>query len=229
MLCLDLQLTNVLPIFLKIIWRRLNAVIHGGIVIKVLNLFAGLGGNRRLWGEDIQVTAIEFNPEIAEVYASLYPNDSVIVADAHKFLEDNFKNYDFIWSSPPCQSHSSARFNLAVRFRNTKPIYPDFSLYEEIQFLKSNCKAKWVVENVKPYYTPLITPTIELQRHLFWSNFDIHPKHFEVERLRTAQIPDLQRLHHINLDNVRLPNKRQCLRNCVLSELGLYIFEEAFH
>ena len=36
--------------------------------------------------------------------------------------------------------------------------YADMALYEEILFLKHNIKGGWVVENVKPYYTPLIPP-----------------------------------------------------------------------
>ena len=34
---------------------------------KVLNLFAGIGGNRKHW-KDVEVTAIEYNEEIANVY-----------------------------------------------------------------------------------------------------------------------------------------------------------------
>ena len=35
-------------------------------MIKILNLYAGIGGNRRLWPDDeIEVTAVELNPKIA--------------------------------------------------------------------------------------------------------------------------------------------------------------------
>jgi DNA (cytosine-5)-methyltransferase 1 len=101
--------------------------------MKVLNLYAGLGGNRKLW-TNVDVTAVELNPEIAKIYQDFYPNDTVIVADAHEYLLNHFKEFDFIWSSPPCQSHSSFRQNLCVRFRNTEPKYPDMRLYEEIIF-----------------------------------------------------------------------------------------------
>ena len=42
-----------------------------GDKMKILNLFAGIGGNRLLWNDvlaDIDVTAVEFDPAIAEVY-----------------------------------------------------------------------------------------------------------------------------------------------------------------
>ena len=38
-------------------------------MIKVLNLYAGIGGNRKLW-KDVEVTAVEINEEIAGVYKS---------------------------------------------------------------------------------------------------------------------------------------------------------------
>lgn len=190
--------------------------------MKILNLYAGIGGNRKLWGGDIEVTAVENNPEIAELYKKFFPNDTVIVSDAHQYLLDHFKEFDFIWSSPPCQTHSSFRQNICVRFRGTKPEYPDMRLYQEILFLKYNFKGKWIVENVKPYYKPLIEGKL-IQRHLFWSNFDIKDLTFEKENIRKSQIPDLLKLHSFPFFKIK--NKRQILRNCVLPELGYYIFE----
>ena len=69
--------------------------------MKILNLYAGIGGNRRLWG-DHDVTAVEMDAAIADVYKTRYPNDTVVVGDAVVFLEAHYANYDFIWSSPPC-------------------------------------------------------------------------------------------------------------------------------
>ncbi|WP_168061054.1 DNA cytosine methyltransferase [Megasphaera sp. SW808] len=201
--------------------------------MRILNLYAGLGGNRRLWTAHThthhEITAVEYDPEIAAVYQKLYPEDTVIVGDAHAYLEEHYKDYDFIWSSPPCQTHSSFRKNICVRFRGTKAVYPDFRLWQEIVFLQSYAPEglKWVVENVIPYYRPLIQPTVKLQRHFFWSNFEINPKEFPTEKLRSAQIPDLQRIHGIDLTNVSLRNKRQCLRNCTHPAIGLYVLEQA--
>jgi len=194
--------------------------------MKILNLYAGIGGNRKLWGNEHEITAVELDPQIANIYQDFFPNDKVIVGDAHEYLLEHFKEFDFIWSSPPCQSHSSFRQNICVRYRGTKPEYPDMKLYQEIIFLQNNFDGKWIVENVKPYYKPLITPTRELQRHLFWGNLEISDMDFHKDNIRTAQIPDLQRLHGFDLSGYKLSNKRQILRNCVLPELGLHIFEQ---
>lgn len=195
--------------------------------MKILNLYCGIGGNRKLWGSEHKITAVEINKDIAAVYKDLFPNDSIIVGDAHEYLLENFKEYDFIWTSPPCQSHSSMRQNLAVRFRGTKPIYPDMKLYQEIIFLKYNFDGNYVVENVKPYYEPLIPKDFSLDRHYFWSNIFLMDANFERETLRKAQINDLEKHLGYDLSKYKLPNKRQILRNCVLPEVGKYVLDSA--
>jgi DNA (cytosine-5)-methyltransferase 1 len=190
--------------------------------IKVLNLYAGIGGNRKLWPENVEVTAVEIEPKIAEIYQKFFPQDKVIVADAHQYLLDHYKEFDFIWSSPPCQSHS--RTNI---FLNAQGIirYPDMRLYEEIIFLKQWFKGKWAIENVIPYYKPLISPTI--------SNFPIA----STKESRTWNICNsrqssrrpskdykdgLKKYHGFDIDDLTL------LRNCVNPKLGLHVFNCAF-
>lgn len=188
-------------------------------------MYAGIGGNRKLW-KDVDVTAVELNPAIAKIYQDFFPNDKVIIADAHKYLLEHFKEFDFIWSSPPCQSHSSFRKNICIRYRGTQPIYPDLQLYEEILFLKYHAECDWVIENVKPYYNPLIKPDFILQRHYFWSNKQIEEKKFPTDLIRKAQIPDLQEKYGFDLSVYKLENKRQILRNCVEPVMGLYILNK---
>ena len=195
--------------------------------MKILNLYSGIGGNRRLWPEGHEITAVEYDKNIAAIYQDFFPNDEVIITDAHEYLVKHYKEYDFIWSSPPCQSHSSFRHNICVRFRGTKPVYPDMRLYQEILFLSYNYDKPWVIENVKPYYEPLI-PGELMQRHLFWSNFKLQKKDFSNDKIRTAQIPDLQLQHGFDLSKYKLKNKRQVLRNCVNPKLGKHIFDCAF-
>lgn len=190
--------------------------------IKVLNLFAGIGGNRKLW-KNVEVTAVENNVELAAIYKVLFPNDKIVVGDAYEYLLNHYKEFDFIWASPSCISHSSFRFNICVRYRGTKPKYPDFKLYELITFLKSHCwSCDWVVENVKPYYKSLIEGKL-IQRHMFWSNFDIEIIEFEKDNIRKVQIPQLQEMYGFDLSSFKITNKRQVLRNCVKPELGLHI------
>jgi DNA (cytosine-5)-methyltransferase 1 len=132
---------------------------------KILNLYACLGGNRYRWDEvakqagiEIEVTAVELDQELARMYQERFPNDTVIIEDAHQYLLDHFKEFDFIWSSPPCPSHSRARYWSSSNYdTTTEAIYPDLKLYEEILFLQHYYRTgKYVVENVIAYYEPLI-------------------------------------------------------------------------
>lgn len=193
--------------------------------MKVLNLYAGIGGNRKLW-ENVEVTAVEYDKEIAEIYKRLYPNDTVIVADAHKYLEQHFEEFDFIWASPPCPSHSRIRNVAGVGRGQNKPIYPDMRLYEEIIFLQqvtatsgTKFRGNWIVENVKSYYKPLIKP-YEIGRHYVWSNFFIPKRAFESKIQGTNE-----ELRKIN--QVEGVNDRKILRNCTEAEIGQYILEQA--
>lgn len=191
--------------------------------IKVLNLYAGIGGNRKLW-ENVEVTAVELDPDIAKIYQDFFPNDIVVVGDAHQYLLDHYKEYDFIWSSPPCPTHSK------LRYMHDKKIYPDMSLYQEILLLQTFAKCSFVVENVEPYYKPLIQPSASLHRHLFWSNFNIGGFTY-AERLQTNKAPKerelLQEKFGINLDIYSGVDKRKLLRNAVIPELGLHILNAA--
>ena len=115
--------------------------------MRILNLYAGIGGNRKLWGDKHKITAVEYKREIADIYHDFFPKDKIVVADAHQYLLDHYKEFDFIWSSPPCPSHSRLRKRLSMA-SGAKAIYPDMKLYEEIIFLEGYFDGKWVVENV---------------------------------------------------------------------------------
>ncbi len=182
--------------------------------MKILNCYAGIGGNRKLWGDEHDITAIEYSPEIAKVYADLYPNDTVIVTDAHEYLLNNYKDFDFVWSSPPCQSHSRTNY-----FLNAQGVvrYPDMKLYQEILLLDNFYKGKYCVENVIGYYDPLIKP-IEIGRHYLWANFNI-PK-----------IPQPNDgIGKMCGKNQTASKKHITERNAVNSELGLHILNCAMN
>ena len=137
--------------------------------MKILNLYACLGGNRYKWGDDHDITAVEWDEELARLYQERFPNDKVIVADAHQYLLDHYKEYDFIWSSPPCPTHS--RFNVSMKTKR-KMKYPDMALYQEIIFLQYYYDGKYVVENVIPFYDLLIQGH-KRNRHIYWTNFNM--------------------------------------------------------
>ncbi|MNR19935.1 hypothetical protein D3C85_1367540 [compost metagenome] len=107
-------------------------------------------------------------------------------------------------------------------------MYPDMRLYQEIVFLQHNACCSWAVENVKPYYKPIIEPDAVMHRHFFWSNFRIPSLDvLRMVKIRHAQIPDLEKALGFSLKEFKLENKRQVLRNCVDPQLGLHILESA--
>ena len=201
-------------------------------MIKVLNLYSGIGGNRKLWDSvrnDLEITAVENNEKIAKIYQDFFPNDKVVIDDAHDYLLKHFKEFDFIWSSPPCPSHSRIRKCFVGKDNKgqNKPIYPDMKLYEEILFLQHYFnKGKFVVENVRSFYEPLIEPQ-EIALHYFWTNFYINP--YKVEsREHYSPLEVLAKLKGVEIKELEGVDKRVVLRNCVEPQLGLHIFQEAF-
>lgn len=188
--------------------------------MNVLNLYAGIGGNRKLW-EDVSVTAVERDEDIADVYKKYFPEDNVIVGDAHEYLLRNYSDYDFIWTSPPCPSHSRARFWSAKGGHQNEPIYPDMKLWQEILFLENYFENKYCVENVIPYYGKMFDPK-QIGRHLFWTNF-------KIGAFRDFDFPkdNLSQLEAEYGFKVSGPKRRKMLRNCVHPEIGKYIMERA--
>jgi len=202
--------------------------------VRVLNLYACIGGNRYKWDEvaNIEVTAVELDPEAARLYQERFPDDKVIVADAHQYLLEHYKEFDFIWSSPPCPSHSRARYwNSSNYDTTTEPIYPDMKLYQEILFLQHYYKTgKWVVENVIPYYEPLI-PAIKRGRHLYWTNFklpnDLGDRRFAISSAK-LELKGLCEFH--KYDFTKYKGEQPMLkmaRNLVDYEAGKTIFQTA--
>ncbi|MGV2452479.1 UNVERIFIED_CONTAM: DNA cytosine methyltransferase [Ralstonia mannitolilytica] len=203
---------------------------------KILNLYACLGGNRYKWDEvakeagiEIQVTAVELDPELARLYQERFPNDIVIVADAHQYLLDHYKEFDFIWSSPPCPSHSRARYWNASNYDTAADaVYPDMMLYQEIIFLQHYFKTgKWVVENVIPYYEPLVKAE-KRGRHLYWSNINL-PAELSERKFQMSGKEEVKRLCEFHdYDFYRYKGEQRIdkiARNLVDYEAGRTIFE----
>lgn len=191
--------------------------------MKIANLYCGAGGNRKLWSDEHEITAVEINPKIAEVYRRLYPNDTVIVGDAHEFLLQHFREFDFIWSSPPCPTHSILQWTRT--YKETLK-YPDMTLYQEIILLQNFYRGKYCIENVTPYYEPLIPPTFKIDRHLFWSSNFILTTQFlnEYDSMRDNSYK-MAEAYGFDLKAFKGVNRRQVLRNCVAPKIGKYIFD----
>lgn len=201
--------------------------------MKILNLYSGLLGNSNLWDDtDHDITNVEINEQLVRVGKERKPNQKFILADAHQYLLDHSGEFNFIWSSRPCQSHTRMMKFTRHKLRR----YPDFKLYEEIIYLQHFFKGLWVAENVVPYYKLMIEPTIKIGRHLFWSNFPIgdfdepkQPKNFINEATVSGsemmkEWLGIQYKGNIYYEGNHCP--AQVLRNCVHPKLGLHVFNE---
>ena len=208
---------------------------------KILNLYACLGGNRYKWddvlrksGFNYQITAVELDPELARMYKERFPNDIVIVADAHQYLLDHYKEFDFIWTSPPCPTHSKVRFTQKNKDFYI-PEYPNMMLYQEIIFLKHHFKGKYLIENVIPYYEPLI-PANKRSRHLYWCNF-LLPTDLGERKTRgimcgqtNDELSKLCEFHEIDLSGYKgKQSKTKIARNLVDYEAGKTILQVALN
>jgi len=205
--------------------------------MKILNLYSCLGGNRYKYNEvaaeagiGIEVTAVEWDEELARLYQERFPNDKVVVADAHQYLLDHYKEFDFIWSSPPCPTHSKVRITQKTTDAFI-PLYPDMKLYQEIIFLDNHFNGKYVVENVTPYYEPLI-PAKKRGRHLYWTNFNIPSCLNERTQGKglmngvTNEIPKWCKFHDYDFYKYKGTQRRDKIaRNLVDYEAGKTIFE----
>ncbi len=189
---------------------------------KVLNLFAGkYGGNRALWSStEYEITAIELNPENAQTYQSLYPNDKVIIGDATEFIRDksiDLNQFDFIWASPPCQRNSQ----MMKFYKNTEKRKPLPNLDQTIGlyfWLKTEYKGLFCIENVQPWFKWLLDP-VKIDRHLFWVNFP----------LKSISFIDNHSNKHGKIGGIMRDKTKKTpeQRDMVNPEIGLYIIESA--
>jgi len=198
--------------------------------MKILIGFAGIGGESELWDDvNNNITHVELDPKIAKVIKDRKPNRTVIVGDAVDYLLHNYGKYNFIWLSPPCQANS----RMIRSGKNRKPRLPDLQLYELKIFLDCNFKGKYVIENVVPYYKPVIEPTAKIGRHLFWANFYIEPFEFPGPKnfIMLGTVKGSEQLKkwlgiyytgNIYYDGNHDPC--QVLRNCVHPDLGLHVY-----
>lgn len=196
--------------------------------MRVLNAYAGIGGNRHLWPADWHVTALELDPRVAAEYARRYPSDEVLVVDAHEYLLAHAHEYDAVWTSPPCPTHSRLARNVASRYG--RELKPDPRLWDEISHLKA-LGIPYVVENVHTYYAPPIAPDVVTARHYYWtSNAPAMVTHIPVipmrPETRAGQYAEAYGLEP--LPRGAVPDARKAMRNAVVPAEGLELAVAAF-
>jgi len=200
--------------------------------VRVLNAYAGIGGNRHLWPDNWEVTAVELDERIAAVYARRYPADTVIVDDAHAYVLEHAAEFAAVWTSPPCPTHS--RFAKVNASRYGKKLEPDPRLMAEVAHL-SSIDVAYVVENVHTYYRPAILPDLVTDRHYYWMSTPplmLAP----VERTiigtwegYSTSADDLADAYGLpRLERSSVPNRVRAMRNAVVPLEGLQIAEASF-
>jgi len=203
----------------------------------ICNAFGGVGANTHNWSRDKHdITHIEYNKEIARCNEQLHPEDTVVVEDAIIHLENNWDQYDYIWASPPCPSHSSIRKAGAKKGQYTAKM-PDMDLYSVIVFLDEFFQGEFTVENVKPYYKRLdkqerekirnrqtvIPPASETSRHLFWSSHEVPEVRLPTQNIHHGNHSDMTEwlgIPELNDYTFQSVEKRKVLRNCVHPKIG---------
>lgn len=193
---------------------------------------AGIGGESELWDDvNNEIVHVELDPKIAKVLQDRKPNRKVIVGDAYEYLLNHYQEFDFTWFSPSCQANS----RMIRSGKNRKPRFPDLKLYELKIFLDYNYEGRYVIENVVPYYKPVIEESARIGRHLFWSNFEIN-EDFEIKQPKdfimlgtVAGSKQLKEWLGINYEGNLYYNGNhdpcQVLRNCVHPLLGNHVHE----
>jgi len=160
-------------------------------VIRILDLFCGLGGvargfQRYLIEHEIEFEyhAVDNNPQILRAHKFLNPYSKTFYRDAWSFTDEELLSYDFVWASPPCETHSTLMCYYNRNSKKWKP--PDMRLWELISHL-FKLGVPFVVENVRPYYGFPILPTARAGRHYLWSNLALksveanHPKFEDIK------------------------------------------------
>lgn len=198
-------------------------------MIKVLNLYSGLGGNAIKWDRSkYDITSVERREDLCNYYCDKNLSDSIVCDDAKQFLLENYQKYDFVWASPPCPTHGQYRYRVGVMGKGYDPVYPDMELYQIIIFLQHHFNGKYCVENTISYYDPLIQPQ-KIHRHYVWANFQISSINLPSDKIRSSNsIAAMEAVRGIDLGGYRIKDKRQALRNCTNSDLGLHILESAY-
>ena len=212
--------------------------------MKILNLFAGIGGNRYFWDlidHYLDITAVEKNSHVASVYSLSFPQDQVLIGDAWEYVRHHHSEYDIIWASPPCPTHSKMR-RVNHGKNPAKPfIYPDMRLYGLILSLNQFFAGNWVVENVVGYYEPLVPPR-KIGRHYFWSNISLNDRVSLPDSWMIRNRPASREEYIVMMEEylgMPLPREKIYLpdtngrlrddtvfRNCIHPRLGLHVLKQ---
>jgi len=106
--------------------------------MRALDLFCCSGGSSMgLYNAGFEVEGVDVNPELSRFYPF-----KITHGDVFDLEEGFFRDFDFIWASPPCQNYSIG----TIAFRNAGKEYPD--LVDKTRKLLNKTDIPYIIENV---------------------------------------------------------------------------------
>jgi len=104
---------------------------------KLLDLYCKAGGAAMGYHQaGFEVTGVDIEPQPNYPFA-------FIQADAIEYLKANYKKYDVIHASPPCQKYSAS----TAQFRKSGKVYPDLLAGTRGELIKT--RKPYIIENVQ--------------------------------------------------------------------------------
>lgn len=198
--------------------------------MRILDLYAGLGGTAKgiqsvleKKGVDYEYFAIEIDPNVCAAHKINNPRSTVICADVKDWL-DKITDFDFVWASPPCQTHSILNFSNKATGKKTNLV--DWSLWHVIDHLQRTENVSYVVENVLIWYNEPFKHNFNLDRHYFWTNLSLLSFEYQKRTKDWGYLSVKGWKEYHQVEHAITGNKRQQLRNCLHWSIAAGIFEQ---